>query len=66
MKTNNKLFQASLVKEALKQSFIKLSPAKMFRNPVMFTVWVGALVMAGVCIWIATGEQDQEALLIIS
>lgn len=62
MKTNNKLFQASLVKEALKQSFIKLSPAKMFRNPVMFTVWVGTLVMAGVCIWIATGEQDQGSL----
>ncbi len=34
----NKLFQSSLVKEALKQSFIKLSPSKMFRNPVMFTV----------------------------
>lgn len=62
MNKNNKLFQASLVKEALKQSFIKLSPAKMFRNPVMFTVWVGTLVMAGVCIWIATGEQSQGSL----
>lgn len=62
MKTNNKLFQADLVKEALKQSFIKLSPAKMFRNPVMFTVWVGTLVMAGVCIWITTGERNQGNL----
>ncbi|WP_114791514.1 potassium-transporting ATPase subunit KdpB [Niabella yanshanensis] len=62
MKSNNKLFQASLVKEALKKSFIKLSPAKMFRNPVMFTVWVGTLVMTGVCIWIATGEQSQGSL----
>ncbi len=60
--SNNKLFQASLVKEALKQSFIKLSPAKMFRNPVMFTVWTGTLVMAGVCIWIATGETHQGSL----
>ena len=59
MKTNNKLFESSLVKEALKQSFIKLNPVKMFRNPVMFTVWVGTLVMAGVCAWIATGEQHQ-------
>nr|WP_317235842.1 potassium-transporting ATPase subunit KdpB [Niabella hibiscisoli] len=63
MNTNNKLFQAGLVKEALKQSFIKLSPAKMFRNPVMFTVWVGTLVMAGVCVWIATGEQNQGSLV---
>lgn len=60
--SNNKLFQSSLVKEALKQSFIKLSPAKMFRNPVMFTVWIGTLVMAGVCIWIITGETKQGTL----
>ena len=59
---NNKLFQSSLVKEALKQSLIKLSPAKMFRNPVMFTVWIGTLVMAGVCVWIATGETHQGSL----
>ena len=60
--SNNKLFQSALVKEALKHSFIKLNPAKMFRNPVMFTVWIGTLVMAGVCIWIATGEQSQGSL----
>ncbi len=60
---NNKLFQADLVNEALKQSFIKLNPAKMFRNPVMFMVWLGTIVMAGVCIWIAAGEQRQGSLL---
>jgi K+-transporting ATPase ATPase B chain len=60
---NNKLFEGSLVKEALKESFLKLSPAKMFRNPVMFTVWVGTLVMAGVCVWIATGELSQGGLI---
>lgn len=60
--SNNKLLQPGLMKEAFKQSFIKLHPAKMFRNPVMFMVWVGTLVMAGVCIWIATGEQSQGSL----
>ena len=60
--SNNKLFQSTLVKEALKQSFIKLSPVKMFRNPVMFTVWVGTLVMACVCVWIATGETHQGSI----
>jgi len=60
---NNNLFQKELVNEALKQSFIKLNPAKMFRNPVMFMVWVGTLVMAGVCVWIATGEQNQGSLI---
>ncbi len=59
---NNKLFEGSLVKEAVKESFLKLSPAKMFHNPVMFTVWVGTLVMTGVCVWIATGELSQGDL----
>lgn len=63
MKGNNNLFQAELVNEALKQSFIKLNPAKMFRNPVMFMVYIGTLVMAGVCIWIAMGEQNQGGLV---
>jgi len=64
MKGNqNNLFQADLVNEALKQSFIKLNPSKMFRNPVMFMVWIGTLVMAGVCVWIALGEKDQGSLI---
>ncbi len=60
---SNKLFEPSLLNEALKQSFIKLHPAKMFRNPVMFMVWIGTLIMAGVCVWIITGEQNQGSLL---
>ena len=60
---NTSLFQKDLLKEALKQSFIKLNPKTMFRNPVMFTVWIGTVVMAGVCIWIATGEQNQGSLI---
>lgn len=60
---NNQLIQASLVKEALKQSFIKLHPAGMYRNPVMFMVWIGTLIMAGVCIWVALGEQSQGSLV---
>ena len=58
-----KLFEPTLVNEALKQSFIKLNPRIQFRNPVMFTVWVGTLVMAGVCIWIGTGEASQGSLI---
>ena len=57
------MFEPSLVKEALKESFIKLNPAIMFRNPVMFTVWIGTLVMAGVCVWVLNGEQSQGSLL---
>lgn len=51
MKPNNKLFEPALVKTALKESFIKLDPRVMVRNPVMFTVEVGTLVMAYVTVY---------------
>jgi K+-transporting ATPase ATPase B chain len=51
------------VSEALGQSFAKLNPRVQFRNPVMFTVWIGTLVMAGVCVWIGTGETSQGSLV---
>lgn len=63
MKKNNNLFQPELMNEALKQSFIKLNPAKMILNPVMFMVWVGTLVMTGVCVWIALGKGNQGSLV---
>src|SRR6478736_129232 len=41
----NGLFQAPLVQQALKQSFIKLNPKYMIKNPVMFSVEIGTVVM---------------------
>ena len=61
-KKEAKLFEASLVKDALKQSFVKLKPGVMLKNPVMFTVYLGTIIMLGVCIWIATGETTQGSL----
>jgi len=58
-KSQNKLFQKELVNEAFWQSFVKLNPKIMFRNPVMFTVEIGTMVMFFVCIWILAGEQSQ-------
>jgi len=51
MKPNNKLFEPALVQSALKQSLIKLDPRAMIKNPVMFTVEIGTLVMAYVTIY---------------
>lgn len=62
MTKNTSLFQKELMKEALKQSFIKLNPKTMFRNPVMFTVEIGTAIMLAVCIWIALGQQSQGSL----
>ncbi|HEY9196889.1 MAG TPA: potassium-transporting ATPase subunit KdpB, partial [Mucilaginibacter sp.] len=51
MKTSNTLFQGDQMKEALKQSFIKLNPRILFRNPVMFTVEIGTAVMLFVTVY---------------
>jgi len=60
MKTQNKsLFQKELMREAFVQSFLKLNPKTLFRNPIMFTVEIGTAIMLAVCIWILTGESSQ-------
>ncbi|MBS1588193.1 MAG: potassium-transporting ATPase subunit KdpB [Bacteroidetes bacterium] len=63
MNSNTSLFQKELMQEAFKASFIKLNPKQMFRNPVMFLVWVGTLVMAIVTLSVAFGEQNQGSFL---
>ena len=42
---NKSLFQKEQVKESLKQSFVKLDPRIMIKNPIMFTVEVCTLFM---------------------
>src|SRR5579872_1383339 len=42
----NTLFQGEQVKDALKHAFVKLDPRILVRNPVMFTVEIGTVVMA--------------------
>ncbi|WP_026898779.1 potassium-transporting ATPase subunit KdpB [Daejeonella oryzae] len=44
-RTSQNLFQGDLVREALKQSFVKLNPIIMFRNPVMFCVEICTVIM---------------------
>nr|WP_315140862.1 potassium-transporting ATPase subunit KdpB [uncultured Flavobacterium sp.] len=59
-KNNSKsLFESKQVKEALVQSFVKLNPKTMFRNPVMFTVEIGTAIMFVVCIAILFGASNQ-------
>jgi potassium-transporting ATPase ATP-binding subunit len=62
MKRNRKppLFQRELVLEALKQSFIKLDPSILYRNPVMFTVEIGTAVMTIVTISTKVASSNQQ------
>jgi K+-transporting ATPase ATPase B chain len=52
MKTSSvRLFEPALLQTAFKQSFIKLDPRVMIKNPVMFTVEIGTLIMAYVTVY---------------
>lgn len=59
MSTHNSLFQKKMVQEALRESFVKLNPKVMFRNPVMFTVEIGTAIMLIVSFWTLFGGQNQ-------
>lgn len=56
---SNSLFESKQVKEALVQSFVKLNPKMMFKNPVMFTVEIGTAIMFFMCIAILFGAENQ-------
>lgn len=59
MTKSTSLFAKDLMLEALKESFVKLNPKLLFKNPVMFTVEIGTAIMAGVSLWILVGEKSQ-------
>lgn len=42
---NIKLFEPAIIKEAIAESFTKLNPKLMMKNPVMFTVEIGTVIM---------------------
>jgi K+-transporting ATPase ATPase B chain len=60
---SNSLFEGKQVKDALVQSFVKLNPKTMFKNPVMFTVEIGTAIMFAVCVAILVGAQHQGSFV---
>lgn len=59
---NTSLFPAELTKVALRESFVKLNPRILIKNPVMFTVEIGTAVMLVVTIGVAMGNTTQGSL----
>ncbi|SIQ47089.1 potassium-transporting ATPase subunit KdpB [Enterobacter kobei] len=50
------LLEPALVRQALLDSFRKLSPRAQWRNPVMFIVWLGSVLTTLLCVAMATGH----------
>ncbi|MBS1577876.1 MAG: potassium-transporting ATPase subunit B, partial [Bacteroidetes bacterium] len=62
-KKNTRLFEPSLLGKAIKQSFVKLNPVLMVKNPVMFTVEIGTAVMFVVSIYQAISKDLSQGAL---
>ncbi|QOL13890.1 potassium-transporting ATPase subunit KdpB [Dickeya dianthicola] len=55
------LFDAALLRNALVDSVKKLSPRVQWRNPVMFVVYIGSLLTAGIWLAIVSGQTAGNA-----
>ena len=52
------LFEKEQVISSIKQSFVKLDPRQMIKNPIMFTVEICAAIMLPVTIYSAFSSEQ--------
>lgn len=59
------LWDVSILKTAIRDSFVKLSPHHQIRNPVMFTVYVASIMTTGLYLQalFSVGEADAHFIL---
>src|SRR6516225_7250447 len=55
------LFDPPILRRAVVDSFRKLDPRHLVRNPVMFTVFVGSVLTTGLCVQALFGEGEAPA-----
>ncbi|MGA8863945.1 MAG: potassium-transporting ATPase subunit KdpB [Gallionella sp.] len=60
------LFERDIVKQAVVDSFKKLSPQQQMKNPVMFVVWVGSLLTTLLFIQALGGHGEAPAGFILA
>ena len=60
--TNNSLFQKDQLKASLKQSFVKLNPRLMVKNPIMFTVEIATFFMLPVTVYSAVSDAQGSVI----
>lgn len=62
--SNNSLFEKQLLKTSLAESFRKLDPRIMIKNPIMFTVEAVTLAMFALLVYIAvSGDKTQGSFI---
>ncbi|TMI10356.1 MAG: potassium-transporting ATPase subunit KdpB, partial [Betaproteobacteria bacterium] len=65
MAAHIRTLSSSIVQRAALESFVKLDPRVQWRNPVMFVVWVGSVLVT--LIWLAgTGKESSGFVLAVA
>ena len=65
MAAHIRTLSSSIVQRAALESFVKLDPRVQWRNPVMFVVWVGSVLVT--LIWLAgTGKESSSFVLAVA
>ncbi len=62
IKKEIRLFDPALVGQSIKESFVKLNPRVMMKNPVMFCVEIGTLIMLLVSVYSFTSSDQGPPL----
>jgi K+-transporting ATPase ATPase B chain len=60
------LFDLKLVKQAVVDSFKKLSPQQQWKNPVMFVVYMGSMITTALWLQASFGQGEAPAQYILS
>ncbi|QQS36805.1 MAG: potassium-transporting ATPase subunit KdpB [Ignavibacteriales bacterium] len=60
---NINLFTPELIKEAVIESFVKLNPKVMIKNPVMFTVEIGTVIMTVITFYSISPASGQGSVI---
>ena len=65
-KRQKSLFDPKIVRGAIKDSFRKLHPRVMVRNPVMFVVYIGSILTTGLFVQALVGKGEAPAGFILA
>ncbi|MBF0131263.1 MAG: potassium-transporting ATPase subunit KdpB [Magnetococcales bacterium] len=66
MQTQRALFDVAILREAVIDSFKRLSPRHQIRNPVMFVVWMGSLLTSGLFVQALIGQGEAPVGFILA
>ena len=66
IKHKSSLWDSKIIRVAIRNSFLKLTPLHQIRNPVMFTVYIASLITTALFIQALAGEGESSSGFILA